>query len=84
MLQTTGTPGSKDEEKHESIPHAYGELRMKDEKNAVTDEEWRILQHKIKVFHDHVNDFQKVVEAKLTQGVVTRAPTSQKFEKNYG
>jgi len=35
---------------------------MKDEKSAVTDEEWRSLQRKIKVFHEHVNDFQKAVE----------------------
>jgi hypothetical protein len=66
--QATGEPGSKDEEKHESKPYTYGELRMKNEKHTVMDEEWRILQHKIKVFHDHVNDFQKAVKKKLTQG----------------
>lgn len=68
MSQTTGKPWSEDEEKHESISHKYGMSRMKDENDVVTDEEWRSLLYKIKVFQDHVNDFQKAVEKKLTQG----------------
>jgi ribosomal protein S15P/S13E len=45
-----------------------GGLRMKDEKaRALIDEEFRILEHKIKVFQEHVKGFQKDVEAKLKQ-----------------
>ena len=38
---------------------------MKDENEVVTDEEWRSLEQKIKVFQEHVKDFQKYVEKKL-------------------
>jgi ribosomal protein S15P/S13E len=43
-----------------------GGLIMKDEKDVI-DEEFRILEHKIKVFHEHVKGFQKDVEMKLKQ-----------------
>jgi len=44
-----------------------GGLRMKDVNDDVIDEEWRILEHKIKVFQEHVKGFQKDVETKLKQ-----------------
>jgi ribosomal protein S15P/S13E len=45
-----------------------GGLRMKGANDDVIDEEWRILEHKIKVFQEHVKGFQKDVETKLKQG----------------
>jgi len=41
---------------------------MKEKTEVVTDEEWRRLEHQIRVFHDHVKAFQRDVEAKLKPG----------------
>lgn len=45
-----------------------GGCNMKDTTNDVTDEDWRILRHKIQAFHDHVKGFQKDLERMLTSG----------------
>ena len=50
-----------------SISSYRGGLRMKDEKDDVIDEEYRILEQKIKAFHEHVKGFQKDLETKLKQ-----------------
>jgi ribosomal protein S15P/S13E len=41
---------------------------MKETTKGVTEEEWRLLEHKIQLFHEHVKGFQKDVEAKLKPG----------------
>jgi ribosomal protein S15P/S13E len=38
---------------------------MKGEAESITEEEWRVLEHKIKVFQEHVKGFQKDVEKRL-------------------
>jgi hypothetical protein len=40
---------------------------MKDETESSIDEAWRVLEHKIQVFQEHVKGFQADVEKKLTQ-----------------
>ncbi len=41
---------------------------MKEKTEVVTEEEWQRLEHQIRVFQDHVKDFQRAVEERLQPG----------------
>jgi ribosomal protein S15P/S13E len=41
---------------------------MREKTEVIPEEEWRRLEHQIRVFHEHVNAFQKDVEARLKPG----------------
>jgi len=43
----------------------HGEVRMVKKNSYVADEEWKILEQKIKIFQEHIANFQKEVEKRL-------------------
>lgn len=40
-------------------------LRMRRKDTLVTDEEWKILEQKIKIYQEHIKSFQTEVEERL-------------------